>query len=389
MEELGVLLLVLGAVYLAECVLWLPRGSAALARRTLRGWRLLFPGRISGNERRGAVLADPLLPAGHVLVVHPWPVSLSPSGVRAGAPHVLEADERPRGDGEFLAYERLGSLAVRGRDLIVDSRVFVSAASPSAARRLADLLGRLGRLPETARARAIEDALASSLDSRVVEERLGVLLARSRSLGRVCGGLLVYLFLLAPIVMRQAGPQRSWKPLLAGLLLLDAAALLLYRRAHRALFPEDREERWASLLAMALSPPAAARAAAHLSRDLLDGVHPLAAARALCSGRIYRELARRVLLDVRHPVRSESLDGDPRAESTSGWFRAALLRALERDLRAAGVDSEALLSPPEPHDPAARAYCPRCRDQFVGGAETCPDCGGLPLVAFPDSRACA
>src|SRR5262245_59297493 len=173
MEELGVLLLVLGAVYLAECVLWLPRGSAAVARRTLRGWRLLFPGRLSGNERRGAVLADPLLPAGHALVVHPWPVSLSPSGVRAGAPHVLEEDERPRGDGEFLAYDRLGSLAVRGRDLVVDGRVFVSAASPAAARRLADHLGRLGRLPESARARVIEDALASSLDSRVVEERRG------------------------------------------------------------------------------------------------------------------------------------------------------------------------------------------------------------------------
>ncbi|HKB17188.1 MAG TPA: hypothetical protein VKF62_14065, partial [Planctomycetota bacterium] len=89
MEELGVLLLVLGAVYLAECVLWVPRGSAAVARRALGGWRLLFPGRISGNERRGAVLADPLLSAGHVLVVQPWPVSPSPAGVRAGPPHVL------------------------------------------------------------------------------------------------------------------------------------------------------------------------------------------------------------------------------------------------------------------------------------------------------------
>ncbi|MGH7151954.1 MAG: hypothetical protein ACREIU_14710, partial [Planctomycetota bacterium] len=287
-----------------------------------------------------------------------------------------------RGGGAFLAYEEIGSLAVSGRSLLVDGRAFVSAASPSAARWLADLLGRLGRLPEAERAPAIEDALSSSLDARIVEDRLGVLRARSRSLGRACGALLLYLFLFAPIVLSQAGLQRSWKPVLAGLLLLDAAVLVLYRRAHRALFPGDREERWASLLAMALPPPAAARAAAHLSRDLLDGLHPLAAARALCSERVYLDLARRVLLDVRHPVRSESPVADARGESGASWFRGALLRALERSLREAGADPEALLSPPQPHDPAARAYCPRCRDQFVGGAEVCGDCGGLSLVGF-------
>src|SRR6266700_1553769 len=68
MGDLEGLLLVVAAIYLAECVVWVPRGAVVFNRYWIKTWRLLHPSAVIGNERGGLFLANPLPPFGTVLV---------------------------------------------------------------------------------------------------------------------------------------------------------------------------------------------------------------------------------------------------------------------------------------------------------------------------------
>jgi len=75
-----------------------------------------------------------------------------------------------------------------------------------------------------------------------------------------------------------------------------------YSPAHRALYPHAEDERFTHTLTIALAPTSALRAHDALSRPLVEMFHPLAVAKVLLPEGRFREFARPVLLDIRHPA---------------------------------------------------------------------------------------
>ena len=82
MDEFGRLLLILGAIYLAECFLWVPAGSLVVLERASRWRGIAHPSAALGNDRGGLVFQS-LLPFDSALAVHPGPC---PSPRRACSP---------------------------------------------------------------------------------------------------------------------------------------------------------------------------------------------------------------------------------------------------------------------------------------------------------------
>src|SRR5262245_15542754 len=78
MGDLESLLLILAAIYLTECVVWVRRGGVAIHRFWGKVWRVWHPGTLLANDRGAVFLANPLPPFGNVLLSHQSATSLSP-----------------------------------------------------------------------------------------------------------------------------------------------------------------------------------------------------------------------------------------------------------------------------------------------------------------------
>jgi hypothetical protein len=174
----------------------------------------------------------------------------------------------------------------------------------------------------------------------------------------------------------------TW-PWLLGLLVAQMGMIAwLFRRAHRALFPDEKEARWTATLTIVLSPLVAIRANDIALRELFSLYHPLAVAQTLCSEKYFREMASRTLRELHFPLPSAVAPGTP-AHDAEDWNRAALLRSVERFVADCGTPPKELLGPPARESPLCLSFCPRCCNQYRFADGTCPDCGGVQVRAFP------
>lgn len=313
MSDSDVLFLILAAIYLSECILWVPREAAAFLAPFGRRAHLRRPSFTLGWSGTGPLLRNPLPPLG------------------------------------FAALCAFGSGGAR------------AATAPAAA------------------------APGSRLDAEAVAARVEEYRSRSGALRVLCNLLFLSMFVLAPALVRWQGLGRWWMPLLAALVLLMAATLFAYRRAHGALYPGQSAERRKRIAALLFSPPAVARAHDALARDLLAPFHPLAAAAALSPREEFLDLARRALVDARAAAPGAAA-GDASAAAGRGGARAGKPAApgpsvgeIEALVRRAGARPEELLAPPARPEAHARSYCPRCHCQYTFAAGACADCGGLGL----------
>src|SRR5439155_761583 len=194
--------------------------------------------------------------------------------------------------------------------------------------------------------------------------------------------LFVYLFLFAPVLIWYFGLKGCWLGLTIGLIACTLSAAILFRRAHKALYPAAEEERSSHFLIVLLSPATTIRARDVLSRPLLEAFHPLAMAKVFCADQEFREFAGKVLREARHPGLPVCPRPEPLAREAERYSRALLQRAVEELLSQSGLNLEELAQPPVPVDETCRSYCPRCLAQFTTSEGTCADCGGLALAPF-------
>jgi len=96
----------------------------------------------------------------------------------------------------------------------------------------------------------------------------------------------------------------------------------------------------------------------------------------------FPNLARRILLDLRHPALPSCPNENAGARRAEAFWRGAVRGAAEAMLKRAGIQPDELCRPPKPADESCRAFCPRCGAQFTSTAGRCADCGGLELVGF-------
>jgi len=382
MSDLQLLFLVLAALYGAECLCWLRRGSVAFTTWLGRSWSVRHPGTLAGNQSGGFILAAPLPPLGTVLIAHQIPLSLSPTGVLAFVATNVHPGWRPPQSGGFVRWENLGTVRVRGKKLLINGERFLVAATPSFARHLGAELQRLAKLTPPEREIAVAGMLRATIDRQALAARLRDFQTRSARVRWVGNALFLYLLVIAPGLIWHFGLGRTWPGLLLGLLTLTIATAIFFGRAHRALYPAADEERFTQRLTIALAPSSALRAHDLLSRPLVECFHPLVLAKQLLPNNEFRTFARRVLLDLRHPARPCVPSETPEVIATEAYARHALRTATEEFLNQQGLAPDELGSPPTPTDAACRSFCPRCGTQFTLPHAVCGDCGGLAAEEF-------
>jgi hypothetical protein len=386
MSDLQLLFLVLALLYGWECACWVRRGSVAFKTWLGQTWRLAQPGTLFGNQRGGFIFAAPLPPLGTFFAANQFPLSLSPDGVLAYVATSVNREWRPAQSGKFLPFDTIREVWSKGRKVIARDEVLWIAPTLSLARHAAESLKRLAELSSFQREKAINDFIRAGLDSQAVERRWNELRQNSRNV-RVLGNLLfIYLFAFAPILIWNLGVKLSWLGLLLGLVTLTVTTSVLFHRAHKKLFPTTGDERFTHTLTIALSPPNAVRACDALSRPLFETFHPLAVAKVFLPDKEFRQFARDVLLDIRHPALPVCPADEPAPRATELFARTALRQAVEQMLKRGGFEPDELCRPPHPADDSSRAYCPRCGAQFTNVEATCADCGGIPVAAFAATK---
>lgn len=386
MSDVQVLFAVLAALYLWECACWLRRGGVAVATWLGRGWRLLHPGTLVGNQRGGFVLAAPVPPLGFFLTAHQLPFTLSPAGVLFFVATNVNPGWRAAHGGRFVKFDDLREVRAERRRLIINGETVLRVASPNLARHLAETLLKLKGAGLEERAEAINDFLRSTLDVKEMEKRWDQTRRLVKPIRRLANALFVFLFVLAPLLIWRLGLALSWPGLVIALAALTISTAIYFRRAHRTLFPKLSDDRFTFTLTVALAPMTTMRAHDLLTRPCCETFHPLAVAKVFLGAKEFDAFARRVLLDLRHPPLPISPGGSAEIETTEAHGRAALRAEVERMLRRAGSDLEKLCAAPAPTDEACCAYCPRCEAQFTSASAECADCGGLAVVPLPAKR---
>jgi hypothetical protein len=383
MSDLQILFLALALLYGWECACWLPRGSVAFLNCWGRWWRLKHPGTLLGNLRGGFIFLCPLPPLGTFLTAHQFPLSLSPDGVRAFVATSVNPGWRPPQTERFLRFDEIRTVEAKAKRVCLNGEVLLKVPSRGYAEELARRLGQLGRLPIEQRAAVSKEIHQASFDTNAIQQRWQNFQQKAGTVRWLANLLFAYLFGLAPVAIWYFGLKLCWPELLAGLLALTITTAVLFGRTHKALYPQADDERFTHFLTITLSPLAAIRACDLLSRPLLESFHPLVISHVFCSKEVFRDYARRVLLDIRHPCLPLCSAGETDPQSTELHGRAMLQLAVEGFLRQIGINPDQLTHPPKPTDEACKSYCPRCEAQFTTVAGSCPDCGGVTLVAWP------
>lgn len=384
MSELELLFLVLALIYGCECACWVPAGSVAF-RTWLGGrwWRPAYPGTLLSNQRGGFLFAHPLPPLGTLLTANQFPLSFSTDALFAFVAPAIDHGRRPAHTGKFFRFTDLQKVEANGKKVQANGALLVKAPSSAYAEHLALQIRQLIKAPPAGRAAALRKLVRASLDVKALEHRWQEYRKLTGGLRLLTNGLFLFLFVAAPLLIRQLGLALCWPGLVAVLLAFAFSAALLFRRAHKSLYPAAQDERFTHFLTILLSPATTIRAQDVLSRPLLETFHPLAIARVFCSLPVFTEFAWATLREVRHPSLPLCPVDDPVAQEAERQGRLRWLEAVEEFLEQEGFDLDQLAKSPAAADRTCRSYCPRCLAQFKTSEGVCDDCGGLRRVAFP------
>jgi hypothetical protein len=377
------LLVVLGAIYLYDCLQWVRREGTVF--RSFRGTRFhAVPGtRFAGHERAGFTFGQPLPPFGRLHVTQPCPVSLS---VECAYSHVAAA-HNPGGkiptDPRLVAWTEMKDVRAEGREVLVGGKRFVTSSSPRGAEHVASLLVRLRDTPRERRQAAIEREIASWFDVervRTLDAGLRAVLAPPTWCATV---LFVVLYVALPVLGYTVGLAVSWLWIGIAVLAAHITTLVVYTRARRRLRPGRTAELVGELVPLVLAPPAAIRVGDVLTRDAFADLHPLAVARALVPDAEFAEMLERAGRDAVHPLLPPCPSDDARAIACEAEHRARMVHAMERFAREVGADPTAWRGPPRVVEPDCTLYCPRCSRQYLPIAMTCEPCFGRSLEPLP------
>lgn len=372
MTEVQLLFLVLAGVYLLQCIGWAPLDSEVFRI----GWRfrtsLLPRGLGMRFGQHQLFFLNPFLPLSGALVCELFPsVGTSEAGSPAQSNPSKPAEVTERRTIRLSTQEKL-HVHSAGKEVRSAGHLLFTAHSEAYASFLATVLDHVRKRSPQDRDRAFEREFEKMFDIKKIALRLEEFRARTVFLRTACVLLFVFLFFLAPALIRLRGLERIWPILLAYLIWSLAWIGWSFLRAHRALYPGQKEGRWQQVMVLALSPFSAIRANDVLLRDLFCAFHPVAVGYVLLSKTESRIQAERNLRLSLFRIDSDAASSD-----------SVMRRVLQAFLAKIEMPPEELLRPPHRESENCQTYCPLCLAQFVLPEGQCPDCGDVHLKKFP------
>jgi len=369
MSEFETLYLVLIVVYLAQCFHWAPAESTVFRSSGWGRWRLSRRAISLAAWKRKGILLQVQPPLGSAATLYDLPVVFSPHAVSAAFSGGTAPAEVP-----FAAKQKISAAE---KSILIDGKILAATHSLTQARHLTSVLQQLAGANPKKREATIGEELGSMLDTRKIEKRLRRFRQFSRGVRLNANFLFIYLFVIAPLLVRFSHIGILWPFLLAMLLGLMAITAVEFYRVHKLFYPEEKEGRWSIILPVVLSPVAAVRACDSLWNGLFHGFHPVAVARVLCSDEEFEVFAARYLREMQYPLPTVlALENE-----TQRYFRERSTKVLGAML-AAHKKLEKITRPPQPESTQSAMYCPRCWSQYHSEIRVCRDCADLPLERF-------
>lgn len=366
MDELLVIFPILFLIYILQCVAISPPGTTVFfVGASSRGRLLRHSWRLTENDRR-LFLHNPFDCFNQAVFVPDYPLSfiVDSSGQILG----LRSHNSPeklhlKTEVSFTSPHRFESQL---KVVLVDGSLIAVLTSEKVATRLAHFLNKLQSASPSKRTSIAHRELSNLFSSESIQRRLELYAKQTYLLTSFCFFLFLFIFLVAPAAIYSLRLLRVWPELLAALALSAFAILWTYRRANRALYPQDLQSDVQHLVAIALSPLAAVRAADSLAPRLLEDFHPIPAAYSVLDKTEFIKFAEKGLRKIKF-IRHDFV----------------LEKHVSTFLAKHGFDSESLLKPPVPDSLKSRAFCPACLTQFVIDEGVCLECGDVPLHPLP------
>lgn len=361
MTDGQLLFAVFAALYLIECLRWIPSHSWICVGRTGGRWAFRRPSKNFSARGTGGVLLAPLPPFRAHFVAMPWLF-------------VPEDDHLcVRDDGQAMtriAWENVKPRA-EASFVMLSGMTVVRMPSESLAAEWSGRLREWAALSVVEKEQSFLDHAAKTLDADAVEKTAARLTGRTRALHVNASLILFWTFGVVSGVYGWWGETATlWIALLV-LLGLQITQAILFWRATRDAEPDARVSyRFWKALSIALMPQHSVRAADHICRAGSRAPHPLAA---------------RLLLDpADFMTKARSFWRAARFQNGCQATNALPLEAvaLERFFQANEIDISTLEEVPT-RDHGSGSYCPRCLAQFQLASGECSDCGGVELRAFP------
>jgi hypothetical protein len=369
-NDYAILYAVLVAIYLLDCVVWLPASAHPLRARPRRPWSAAFELISLQSGRWTAWLAGIVPGTGGLVRTEAEPLLLSPAGLCAC---VISARGTP------IPIDSLREVSAEENEVRLGARTIGRLATTSFARPTAAWLRERAVAPAVGRARLIETRLEARLEAMLDVRAARHAVRRYRwcvaPLGLPVRVLALSMYAVVPFELF----RRGLPGILVGLLVLLAlmVAVLwqfsgrLRRLGHGKQVPGD-------VAMMILAPPLAIRADDLAGRELMAGLHMLAVTAAACSEEEAKTRASLALRAIRYPLARE---GESCCEAAR-WARERWHQAIERWVAGHFGSPEVLLAPPSRESDRSRAYCPRCAQQFERAEGRCPDCVEIDLMSF-------
>lgn len=360
MTDGQLLFAVFAALYLFECLRWIPTHSWICAERAGGRWRLRHPSRNLSARGIGAVLLDPLPPFGACFVAMPW--LFVPE-----RDHLVVRDDNHAAT--RIPWEKIDPRA-DGSSVILAGLAVARMPSESLATEWCGRLREWAAMPESERENSFLDHAAKSLDAEALKEASTALAERTRLLHANAGLILIWCFGVVSGVYAWYGETPLlWIALIVLLGLQITQAVLFWRATRSNGHGPAIPHRFWKTLSTALLPQHSVRAGDHICRAVTSVPHPLAA-RLLLDPAEFLTCARRFWREARFQKGWQTTDALP--------LEAI---ALDRFFKSSDTDIATLEEAP-PRDHTSVSYCPRCLAQFQLTDGECRDCEGVELRAF-------
>ena len=367
------LLLIFALLYLYECLRWVP-GRAIVwrlfGRATAPGaWSRVAPLELFRTRGGAFVLLSPLPPVGAHLVTAAWPA----------VPHAqgLCLWDEVNGSASHIPWSEVNASAEEATLRVAPGRA-VRCVHGWQAAEWARLIQSWKPLPQEERESQFLAKAATMLEEQLLRDA-GVEVARATRSLRWNGTLLVLWALgILPYTYWRFGDTFPTLVAIGSLyFVMLCQAVTLWWISRRD--PRLKYGRWSHILGAAFYPPSSIRAADWVCAMKSPEVHPLLAAFTLGQREAAEKLASHAWRHARWPVGSISerpWDG-PEVQALRSFFAKVNLEVSR------------LETPPALPEGASK-HCPRCLATYGDKAETCNDCGGMPLVkqeAEPEAAA--
>lgn len=373
LSDTELILLVIGVIYLWECMLWLPVDAVAFTTAFGRLRLASHPTFLRRTDSQAAILS--LFPWSRSIVASEWPVAVSGQGLC-----ILTGSKA----GTFIPFDELETVEADQQSLLIN-QTRTKCASVSTVRRYANLLTTLREMHIDERDASLDKEMQSSFSPEGVMSRIEQV-DRSASALRLASLLLfIWVFIQGPVLYYTTESQTdTLTRYLAAFGFFWVFGIVLFAIAQRRLLNSPATEQLSRTATLCVSPAGVMRAANIITTEAFSELAPAAVAAAVMPSTYFKTFISQRLRQLTYPSASDFPDASPEFKSTRASFDARQLTALSAMLKGQSIDIDELLSAPAP-DYDARTWCPRCVNQYTLESGACPECLDIPLQKFNDA----